>query len=59
MKFYNYVYERGGKVEMKAIAAPQTKFKSPLDVFESSYLARTSTAGDRTKQSSGIHSGGR
>jgi ferritin len=34
MKFYGYVYERGGEVEMKAIKAPPTKFKSPLDVFE-------------------------
>lgn len=35
MKFYDYVYERGGSVVMKAIAAPETKFKSPLQVFES------------------------
>ena len=34
MKFYNYIYERGGNVEMKAIDAPETKFKSPLQAFE-------------------------
>ena len=34
MKFYDYVYERGGKVEMAAIAKPQTQFDSPLNAFE-------------------------
>ncbi len=36
MKFYDYVYERGGSVTMKAIDAPPTSFKSPLQVFEES-----------------------
>ena len=34
MKFFNHVYERGGKVEIKAIAKPDTEWTSPLSVFE-------------------------
>jgi len=34
MKFFHYVYERGGKVTLKAIHQPTTKFKSPLEVFK-------------------------
>ncbi|MBT8764103.1 ferritin [Desulfohalobiaceae bacterium Ax17] len=34
MKFYNYVYERGGKVVLQAIAAPPTEWESPLAAFE-------------------------
>jgi ferritin len=34
MKFFHYVYERGGKVTLKAIPQPTTKFKSPLEVFK-------------------------
>jgi ferritin len=33
MKFFKYVYDRGGKVTLKAIPQPATKFKTPLDVF--------------------------
>jgi len=33
MKFFKYVYDRGGKVILKAIAQPAAKFKAPLDVF--------------------------
>ncbi len=33
MKFFKYVYDRGGKVLLKSIAQPATKFKTPLDVF--------------------------
>ena len=33
MKFYSYVYERGGKVILQAIDAPQTEFESSLKVF--------------------------
>lgn len=33
-KFYNYVLERGGKVKLTAIEAPQTEWKSAEDVFE-------------------------
>lgn len=34
MKFYNYIYDRGGRVSLKAIPQPPAKFKSPLDVFK-------------------------
>jgi ferritin len=33
MKFFKYVYDRGGKVILKAIEQPAVKFKAPLDVF--------------------------
>ena len=33
-KFYDYIYERDGKVIMKAIDAPPVEFKSPLRIFE-------------------------
>ena len=33
MKFYKYVFDRGGKVLLKTIAQPVAKFKTPLDVF--------------------------
>ncbi len=35
MGMYNYLHERGGKVELLAIAKPQTEWTSPLDVFKS------------------------
>ena len=34
MKFFNYVAERGGRVTLKAIDAPQAEWKSVIDVFE-------------------------
>ena len=34
MKFYGYVIERNGHVELDAIDKPQTKFKSPTEVFK-------------------------
>ncbi|MBI4811485.1 MAG: ferritin, partial [Ignavibacteriales bacterium] len=34
MKFYNYIYDRGGRVSLKTIPQPPAKFKSPLDVFK-------------------------
>ncbi len=34
MKFFNYLIERGGKVELKAIEQPTVDFKSPLKAFE-------------------------
>ena len=34
MKFYGFVYERGGKVVFDAIEKPPTEFKSILSVFE-------------------------
>lgn len=34
MKFYDYVSERGGRVVLKAIDGPQTKWKTPLAMME-------------------------
>lgn len=36
MKFYEYILERGGKVELDAIAKPPVDFKSPQAIFEAS-----------------------
>ena len=33
MKFYGYLIERNGHVELDVIEKPQAKFKSPADVF--------------------------
>jgi ferritin len=33
MKFYKYVFDRGGKVVLKAIPQPTAKFKTPLEIF--------------------------
>lgn len=34
MKFYHFILERGGKVELKAIGAPQTEWKSALEAVK-------------------------
>jgi len=34
MKFFGHITDRGGKVELKAIAAPQVDWKSNLDVVK-------------------------
>ena len=34
MKFFNYVFERGGRVTLKAIDQPPFEWNSPLEVFE-------------------------
>lgn len=34
MKFFEYILDQGGKVELKAIPAPETKFASPKEIFE-------------------------
>lgn len=34
MKFYDFVYERGGTVTLTAIKTPPATYKSPLAVFE-------------------------
>ena len=34
MGLFNYVHERGGKVELQQIEKPQTDWDSPVDVFE-------------------------
>ena len=37
MKMYKFLNERGGRVMLQAIEAPQTTFNSPLEVFELAY----------------------
>ncbi len=37
LKFYAYVNEQGGRVELFAIDQPPKEFESPLDVFENAY----------------------
>lgn len=37
MKFYDYINERGGRVTLKEIAAPQIAWKSPQAAFEHVY----------------------
>lgn len=37
MKFFNYVLDRRGTVELKAIEGPPTAWESPLAVFEASF----------------------
>jgi ferritin len=34
LKFFDYVHERGGEVELKAIAKPASTWDSPLAVFQ-------------------------
>jgi ferritin len=33
-KFYDYIFERGGKVELQTIDQPPTEFDTPLSIFE-------------------------
>ncbi len=37
MRFYKFVFDRGGRVTMKPIAGPQTEWDSPLAAFEDAY----------------------
>ena len=34
MRFYDFVFDRDGRVELEAIAKPQAEYKSILDMFE-------------------------
>jgi len=35
LKFFDFIYDRGGRVTLQAIDAPPADFKSALDVFQS------------------------
>ncbi len=37
MKFYHFINERGGRVELRALAAPAKHWKSPLAAFENAF----------------------
>jgi len=45
MKFYEYVFERGGRVTLEEIAAPVSNWKSPLDAFEEVYAHELKVTG--------------
>ena len=36
-KIYDFINERGGRVKLKAIEAPQNEWDSPLNAFEDAY----------------------
>jgi len=37
MRFYNHILERGGKVELYAVAKPEGKWSTPLEAFGAAY----------------------
>ena len=37
LKFYKYLYERGGQVKLAAIAGPETEWNDALEMFEAAY----------------------
>lgn len=37
MKLFNFIFDRGGKVNLTAIKQPEGSWKSPLDVFKHSH----------------------
>jgi ferritin len=37
MKFYNFIHDRNGEVQLAAIQGPPTEWKSPLNAFEEAY----------------------
>jgi len=39
MKFWEFIYDRGGEVTLLAIGQPPSKFKSPVDAFEQALAA--------------------
>lgn len=45
MKFFQYLLQRGGKPEIKEIAAPQVDWESPLKAFEDAYHHETLVTG--------------
>lgn len=45
MKIYDFVNERGGRVILKAIEGPPTKWDSPLAVFEAVYAHEQKVTG--------------
>jgi len=44
-KFYDFIFERGGRVTLKAIASPPAAWKSPLDVFREAYAHEQKVTG--------------
>lgn len=44
-KLYDFINERGGRITLKAIAAPPTDWKSPLEVFQAVYKHEQTVTG--------------
>jgi ferritin len=44
-KIYEFLVDRGGRVALKAIAAPPVEWKSPLQIFEESYAHEQKVTG--------------
>ena len=45
MKIYDFINERGGRIILKAIDGPPTKWESPLAVFETTYAHEQKVTG--------------
>ena len=45
MKFYKFIFDRGGRVSLKGIDTPPAEWKSPADVFESAYAHEQKVTG--------------
>jgi ferritin len=45
MKFYRQIVDRGGRVTLKQIDAPQTEWKSVLDAFQDAYAHECEVTG--------------
>jgi ferritin len=45
MKFFHFIEERGGRVELAAIEAPQKEWKTALEAFEAAYEHETKVTG--------------
>ena len=37
MRFYNFIYDRGGTVNLESIAKPPSRWDSPVDAFKKAY----------------------
>ncbi len=45
MKFYDYIYDRGGRVSLQAIDQPPFQWESPLAAFEQAYAHEQKVTG--------------
>jgi ferritin len=45
MKFFDFIYDRGGRVELRGIDGPPVRFESPLDVFSKTYAHEQKVTG--------------
>jgi ferritin len=45
LKFYGFIFDRGGRVTLQAIQQPQATFDSPLSIFEMAYAHEQKVTG--------------